>query len=83
MEEEAARLLAEQEKRYKVEKALTQADDDMKALKERVALLETEKEDLAKDLGAKAKSLESRDFALKETEETLQALKANVGKAAE
>ncbi|CAN1146045.1 hypothetical protein LINPERPRIM_LOCUS6854, partial [Linum perenne] len=81
MDEEAARLLAEQQKRYKVENALTQAEADRDALKEKVVLLETDKADMAKDLGAKMKDLESRDLALKETEETLQALRADVKKA--
>ncbi|CAN1781901.1 hypothetical protein LINPERHAP1_LOCUS15598 [Linum perenne] len=81
MDEEAARLLAEQQKRYKVENALTQAEADRDALKEKVVLLETDKADMAKDLGAKTKDLESRDLALKEMEETLQALRADVKKA--
>ncbi|CAN1338795.1 hypothetical protein LINPERPRIM_LOCUS38226, partial [Linum perenne] len=81
MDEEVARLLAEQQKRYKVENALTQAEADRDALKEKVVLLETDKADMAKDLGAKTKDLESRDLALKETEETLQALRADVKKA--
>ncbi|CAN1798313.1 hypothetical protein LINPERHAP1_LOCUS21642, partial [Linum perenne] len=59
MDEEAARLLAEQQKRYKVENALTQAEADRDALKEKVVLLETDKADMAKDLGAKTKDLES------------------------
>ncbi|CAN1183454.1 hypothetical protein LINPERPRIM_LOCUS41587, partial [Linum perenne] len=68
MDEEAARLLAEQEKRQKAETAQAQAEADLKALKEKMALLETAKAGMAKDLEEKTKDLESRDAALKETE---------------
>ncbi|CAN1163351.1 hypothetical protein LINPERHAP2_LOCUS24990, partial [Linum perenne] len=68
-------LQEEKEKRYKVEGALTAAETEQKALKEKVALLEASKAEMAKALEDKTKSL-------KETAETLQTLKADVGKAA-
>ncbi|CAN1323060.1 hypothetical protein LINPERPRIM_LOCUS32614, partial [Linum perenne] len=71
MDEESARLLEEKEKRYKVEGALTAAETEQKALKEKVALLEASKAEMAKALEDKTKSL-------KETAETLQTLKADV-----
>ncbi|CAN1217675.1 hypothetical protein LINPERPRIM_LOCUS1087, partial [Linum perenne] len=83
MDEEAARLLAEQQKRYKVEGALTAAEAEQKALKEKVALLEASKAEMAKALDDKTKSLESRDLALKEAEGSLSALKADMEKAVE
>ncbi|CAN1270129.1 hypothetical protein LINPERPRIM_LOCUS13809, partial [Linum perenne] len=83
MNEEAARLLAEQQKRHKVEDALTAAEAEQKALKEKVALLETSKAEMAKALDDKTKSLESRDLALKEAEGSLSALKADMKKAVE
>ncbi|CAN1826801.1 hypothetical protein LINPERHAP1_LOCUS31708, partial [Linum perenne] len=43
MDDEAARLLAEQEKRRKAETAQTQAEADLKALKEEMALLKSAK----------------------------------------
>ncbi|CAN1314301.1 hypothetical protein LINPERPRIM_LOCUS29272, partial [Linum perenne] len=83
MDEEAARLLEEQQKRYKVEGALTAAETEQKALKEKVALLEASKAEMAKALADKTKSLESRDLALKEAEGNLSALKADMEKAVE
>ncbi|CAN1313714.1 hypothetical protein LINPERPRIM_LOCUS29049, partial [Linum perenne] len=77
------RLLAEQQKRYKVEGALTAAEAEQKALKEKVALLEASKAEMAKALDDKTKSLESRDLALKEAEGSLSALKADMEKAVE
>ena len=74
-------LQAEQEKRFKAENALTEVEADRDALKEEVVRLETVKAVMAEDLEAKTKDVESRDHALKEAEETLQALKADVEKA--
>ncbi|CAN1178648.1 hypothetical protein LINPERHAP2_LOCUS33790, partial [Linum perenne] len=83
MGEEAARLLGEQQKHHKVEGALTAAEAEQKALKEKVARLETSKAEMAKALDDKTKSLESRDLALKEAEGSLSALKADMKKAVE
>ena len=74
-------LQAEQQRRYEVEAALSQAEADKDALKEQLVLLETDRAVMAEDLGAKTRDLESRGLVLKETEETLQALRADVEKA--
>ncbi|CAN1790872.1 hypothetical protein LINPERHAP1_LOCUS19006, partial [Linum perenne] len=70
---EAARLLAEQEKRRKAETAHSQAEADLKALKEEMALLTSAKDAISKDL-------EEKDKGLKETEGALAELKTDVEK---
>ncbi|CAN1328239.1 hypothetical protein LINPERPRIM_LOCUS34378, partial [Linum perenne] len=73
MNAEAVRLLAEQEKRRKAETAQTQAEADLQALKEEMALLNAAKEGIAKDLAEKT-------TGLKEAEGALEALKSDVEK---
>ncbi|CAN1124694.1 hypothetical protein LINPERHAP2_LOCUS2480, partial [Linum perenne] len=73
MDAEAARLLAEQEKRRKAETAHSQAEADLKALKEEMALLTSAKDAISKDL-------EEKDKGLKETEGALAELKTDVEK---
>ncbi|CAN1729642.1 hypothetical protein LINPERHAP1_LOCUS682, partial [Linum perenne] len=73
MDVEAARLLAEQEKRRKAEAAQTQAEADLKALKEEMARLQSAKEGIAKEL-------EEKTTDLKETAGALEALKTDVEK---
>ncbi|CAN1764002.1 hypothetical protein LINPERHAP1_LOCUS9082 [Linum perenne] len=66
-------LQAEQEKRRKAETAHSQAEADLKALKEEMALLTSAKDAISKDL-------EEKDKGLKETEGALAALKKDVEK---